>query len=96
MLALIVETTNAKNYNDSNYISISNNNITFTRNGSYYYSNVIYVTTNNLTSTPTVGVYNAPSSTTIVEKNVYANGSKITQVDSTNFATDQYATVTVK
>jgi len=72
---------NAKNYNDSNYISISNgDNITFTRNGSYYYSNVIYVTTNNLTSTPTVGVYNAPSSTTIVEKNVYANGNGSFQI----------------
>lgn len=71
---------NAKNYTDSNYISISNNNITFTRNGSYYYSNVIYVTTNNLTSTPTVGVYNAPSSTTIVEKNVYANGNGSFQI----------------
>ena len=72
---------NAKNYNDSNYISISNgNNITFTRNGNYYYSNVIYVTTNNLTSTPTVGVYNAPSSTTIVEKNVYADGNGSFQI----------------
>ena len=29
-------------------------------------------------------------------ENVYANGSKITQVDSTNFVTDKYATVTVK
>jgi len=71
---------NAKNYTDSNYISISNNNITFTRSGSYYYSNVIYVTTNNLTGTPTVGVYNAPSSTTIVEKNVYANGNGSFQI----------------
>lgn len=29
-------------------------------------------------------------------ENVYANGYKITQVDSTNFVTDSYATVTVK
>lgn len=71
----------AKNYNDSNYISISNNNnISFSKNGSYYYSNIIYVTTNNLTSAPTVGVYNAPSNTTIVEKNVYANGNGSFQI----------------
>lgn len=29
-------------------------------------------------------------------ENVYANGYKITQVDSTNFETDQYATITIK
>lgn len=70
----------AKNYNGNNYITFSNNNITFSKNGSYYYSNVIYITTNNLTSSPTVGVHNAPSNTTIVEKNVYANGKGSFQI----------------
>jgi len=66
---------NAKNYNDDNYISISNNGITFTRNGNYYYSNLIYVDTYNLNNTPTVGVYNAPKNTEIINENLYDNGN---------------------
>ena len=45
---------NAKNSTNTNSIEFENNEITFYKEGQYYYSNIIYVTTNNLYYIPTV------------------------------------------
>ena len=62
---------NAKTYSTNNsYIKFIDKEITFSKNDSYYYSNVIDVETNNLNSTPSVKLYNAPSSATIINNTV--------------------------
>ena len=72
---------NAKTYGKNGaQIKFIDNSIEFTRNGSYYYSNVIDVVTNNLNSTPTVNVYNAPTSTQIINNTVTSNGEGSFQV----------------
>lgn len=72
---------NAKTYGKNGaQIKFIDNEIEFTRNGSYYYSNVIDVVTNNLNSTPTVNVYNAPTSTQIINNTVTNNGEGSFQI----------------
>lgn len=72
---------NAKEYaTDSSSISFLDKTITFTRNGSYYYSNVIEVETNNLNSTPSVKLYNAPSSATIINNTITKDGKGSFQI----------------
>ena len=72
---------NAKTYGKNGaQIKFIDNSIEFTRNGSYYYSNVIDVVTNNLNSTPTVNVYNAPTSTQIINNTVTSNGEGSFQI----------------
>lgn len=72
---------NAKNYSaNKSYIKFIDKEITFSKNGSYYYSNVIDVETNNLNSTPSVKLYNAPSSATIINNTVSSNGSGSFQI----------------
>lgn len=66
---------NAKNSSNLNSIKFVTTDVTFTRNGNYYYSNTIDVETNNLGSTPSVRLYNAPSSASIIDNTVRANGS---------------------
>lgn len=72
---------NAKTYAKNNsYIKFLDKDITFTRNGDYYYSNVIDVETNNLNSTPSVRLYNAPSSATVINNTVTSNGDGSFQI----------------
>ena len=72
---------NAKEFSKSgNLISFVDNEITFSRNGDYYYSNVIDVEVNGLNSKPNVTVYNAPSSTTIINNTVTNNGTGSFQI----------------
>lgn len=72
---------NAKTYGKNGaQIKFVDNEIEFTKNGSYYYSNVIDVVTNNLNSTPTVNVYNAPTSTQIINNTVTNNGEGSFQI----------------
>lgn len=72
---------NAKTYAKNNsYIKFLDKDITFTRNGDYYYSNVIDVETNNLNSTPSVRLYNAPSSATVINNIVTSNGDGSFQI----------------
>jgi len=93
---------NAKNnrYNDDNAIVFENNNIYFTKSGSYYYSNEIEFTTNDLTTTPTISLSNAPKSATIVEKDLTKNGSNSFKiripVSNLNSFDDEEFTVSVK
>ena len=73
--------TNAKSYSVNNsYIKFLDKDISFTRNGDYYYSNVIDVETNNLNSTPSVRLYNAPTSATIINNTVTSNGDGSFQI----------------
>ena len=72
---------NAKNYSSNgNSIKFLDKEITFTRNGSYYYSNVIDVETYNLNTNPSVRLYNAPSSATIINNTVTRNGTGSFQI----------------
>lgn len=72
---------NAKNYAKNNgSINIIDKSITFTKNGSYYYSNVIDVETSNLNSTPSVKLYNAPTSATIINNTVTKDGEGSFQI----------------
>lgn len=72
---------NAKTYGtDGASIKFIDDEITFTKNGSYYYSNVIDVETNNLNSTPSVKMYNAPTSATIINNSVSADGEGSFQI----------------
>ncbi len=72
---------NAKVYGDNgSSITFIDKNITFTKNGNYYYSNVIDVKTNNLKSTPSVKLYNAPTNATIVNNTVTSNGDGSFQI----------------
>jgi len=73
--------TNAKNYgNNGADIDFIDEEITFTKNGGYYYSNVIDVVTNNLTNTPSVRMYNAPTSATIINNTVKQTGEGSFQI----------------
>lgn len=69
-----------KLYSNEETIKFNTTNITFNRKGNYYYSNVISVLTNNLKSTPTIRLYNAPTSSDIVNNTVVANGSGSFQI----------------
>lgn len=71
---------NAINYNISTSIKFLDNNISFTRNGNYYYSNVINVETYNLNSTPSVKLYNAPNSSDIINNTLVKNGTGSFQI----------------
>ncbi len=71
---------NAINYNSSTSIKFLDNNISFTRNGNYYYSNVINVETYNLNSTPSVKLYNAPNSSDIINNTLVKNGTRSFQI----------------
>lgn len=72
---------NAKNYgNNGNSIRFLDKEITFTKNGSYYYSNVIDVETYNLNSNPSVKLYNAPTSASIINNTVAKNGTGSFQI----------------
>ena len=71
---------NAINYNSSTSIKFLDNNISFTRNGNYYYSNVINVETYNLNSTPSVKLYNAPNSCDIINNTLVKNGTRSFQI----------------
>lgn len=72
---------NAKTYSTNNsYIKFIDKDITFSKNGSYYYSNVIDVETSNLNSTPSVKLYNAPSSATIINNTVSKDGDGSFQI----------------
>ena len=67
---------NAKNYSkNNNLINFVDNEVTFSRNGDYYYSNVIEVEVNGLNTKPNVTTYNAPSGTTIINNTVTNNGT---------------------
>ena len=67
--------SNAKNYTtNGSPINFLDKNITFTRNGNYYYSNIISVETRNLNTTPYVRLYNAPTSADIINNTVTSNG----------------------
>lgn len=61
-------------------IDFINKDVTFTKNGNYYYSNVINVRTNNLRNTPSVSLYNAPTSSSIINNTVSSNGEGSFQV----------------
>lgn len=72
---------NAKTYaNTEDSIIFEDKDITFTKNGNYYYSNVIDVTTNNLYSNPSVKLYNAPTSATIINNTVTKDGDGSFQI----------------
>lgn len=72
---------NAKNYsNNGNSIKFLDKEITFNKNGSYYYSNVIDVETYNLNTNPSVKLYNAPSSASIINNTVSRNGTGSFQI----------------
>lgn len=72
---------NAKIYGKNNStIDFINKDVTFTKNGNYYYSNVINVRTNNLRNTPSVSLYNAPTSSSIINNTVSSNGEGSFQV----------------
>ena len=72
---------NAKTYSTNNsYIKFNDKDITFTKNGNYYYSNVIDVETKNLNSTPSVKLYNAPSSSTIINNTISKDGEGSFQI----------------
>lgn len=71
----------AKVYGKNNStIDFINKDVTFTKNGNYYYSNVINVRTNNLRNTPSVSLYNAPTSSSIINNTVSSNGEGSFQV----------------
>ena len=71
----------AKIYGKNNStIDFINKDVTFTKNGNYYYSNVINVRTNNLRNTPSVSLYNAPTSSSIINNTVSSNGEGSFQV----------------
>lgn len=65
---------NAISYNNDTAIKFLDKNVSFTRNGNYYYSNVINVETYNLNSTPSIRLYNAPSSASIINNTIVKNG----------------------
>lgn len=72
---------NAKNYSkNGNLINFIDDKITFTKNGSYYYSNVIDVEVNGLNTKPSVSLYNAPSSATIINNTITNNGTGSFQI----------------
>lgn len=72
---------NAKNYNKSgNLITFVTDEITFSKNGSYYYSNIIEVNVNGLNSTPSVSFYNAPTGTSVINNNITNNGTGTFQI----------------
>ena len=72
---------NAKNYGtNGNSIKFLDKEITFTRNGNYYYSNVIDVETYNLNTTPAIKLYNAPTSSEIINSTVTTNGTGSFQI----------------
>lgn len=71
---------NAINYNNNTSIKFLDKNISFTRNGNYYYSNVINVETYNLNSTPSVKLYNAPSNSDIINNTITNNGTGSFQI----------------
>ena len=87
---------NAKNYStNGNNIRFIDKDVTFSKNGSYYYSNVIDVETYNLSSNPSVKLYNAPSNTTIINNTVSKNGIgsfqiKIPASSLTNFSSRDF------
>lgn len=82
---------NAKNYSiDNSYIKFIDKDVTFNKNGSYYYSNVIDVETSNLNSTPSVKLYNAPSSATIINNTVSSDGSGSFQIRIPASSMDSY------
>ncbi len=71
----------AKTYSVNNsYIKFIDKEITFSKNDSYYYSNVIDVETSNLNSTPSVKLYNAPSSATIINNTISNDGEGSFQI----------------
>ena len=71
----------AKNYSSNgNSIKFLDKSVTFTKNGNYYYSNVIDVETYNLNTTPSVRLYNAPSSASIINNTVTSNGKGSFQI----------------
>lgn len=72
---------NAKTYgSDNSSIKFVDKTITFSKNGNYYYSNVIDVETNNLNSTPSVKLYNAPTSASIVNNTLTKDGEGSFQI----------------
>ena len=72
---------NAKTYGKNGAsIEFVDKEIEFEKNGSYYYSNIIDIVTNNLNSTPTVNVYNAPTSTQIINNTVSRDGEGSFQI----------------
>ena len=72
---------NAKNYSSNgNSIKFLDKEVTFNKNGNYYYSNVIDVETYNLNTNPTVRLYNAPTSAEIINNTVTANGTGSFQI----------------
>ncbi len=80
---------------DAEKIVFNTKNITFTRSGDYYNSNLINVTTTGLKSKPSVKLYNAPKSASIINNTVEADGeggfqiripaSSVTNVNNTDF-----------
>lgn len=71
----------AKNYSQNNdNIVFNTKDVSFSKSGSYYYSNNISVTTNNLKSKPTVKLYNAPTSASIVNNSLLSNGTGSFQI----------------
>lgn len=71
---------NAKNSINTNSIEFETDEVTFYKEGSYYYSNIIYVKTNNLYSVPNVGLYNAPSGSSIINSNISKSGEGSFQI----------------
>lgn len=70
----------AKNLVNIDSIKFENDEITFYKEGSYYYSNIVYVTTDNLYSVPTVGLHNAPSGSSIINNNITKDGEGSFQI----------------
>lgn len=72
---------NAKTYSKTgNLINFVDDEITFYRNGSYYYSNEIEVEVNGLNSVPTISYYNAPTNTTTINNYLTKNGTGSFQI----------------